>query len=117
MDNRQKIHSFALKYLGLYGNPKTSEEEVEIGFGEQCFSLGFEMDCGRKFMDAYSSEAFYKYEKLDEIIETVDDIALLGSAIFSRWRFVTHWDESSLLKNENRLWFIAAFKRLAAITC
>lgn len=33
---------------------------------------------------------------------------LLDSAIFSQWRYVTHWSETGLLKLEYRAWFITA---------
>lgn len=117
MATKQEIHSFALKYFKLYDDPQTEEEEVVKGFDEQCFALGFEMDCGKKFIETYSSEAFYSWEKLAKIIETIDDVALLGSAIFSRWRYTTHWAEESLLDDHlTRFWFFLAFSQLVIIT-
>ena len=111
------IHDFAVKYYWLYKNPQTTEIEVEEGFAEQCFDFGFEMDCGNRFIEAYSTEALVSNEALASIINGVNDIDLLASAIFSHWRYVTHWeDHSSLLDDEHRKWFITAFERLAAIT-
>ena len=42
------------------------------------------------------------------------DIDLLGSAIFSKWRYYTHWDYdmNAILSDEAREWFITAFARL-----
>ena len=117
MADNMAIHDFAVKYHSLYVNPQTTEREVEDGFADQCFSFGFEMDCGNKFVDIFSSDAFYKNEELDKVIDSINDVALLGSAIFSHWRYVTHWsDSSSLLDEEHRPWFITAFGRLAVIT-
>lgn len=111
------IHDFAVKYHSLYVDPQTTELDVEKGFAKQCFALGFKMDCGNSFIDAFSADAFNKVEELDKVIDEIDDVQLLGSAIFSHWRYVTHWDDySHLLNNEHRLWFIAAFGRLAVLT-
>lgn len=111
------IHDFAIKYHSLYVNPQTTEHEVEEGFADLCFAFGFEVDCGNRFIEAFSSDAFYKTEALDKVIDYIDDINLLGSAIFSHWRYVTHWaDFSSLLDEEHRPWFITALGRLAVIS-
>lgn len=65
----------------------------------------------------FLSGAFYKNDELDKVIDDIDDVAFLGSAIFSHWRYVTHWAHySSLLDEEHRPWFITAFGRLAVIT-
>ncbi len=111
-----EIHEFAARYLKLYSNPGTTEAELEKGFGDLCFGLGFEMDCGKSFVETCSKEAFLSYEALERIIDGIDDACFLGTAIFSKWRCITHWEESSLMSEENRRWFIAAFSRLAAIT-
>lgn len=117
MATNKEIHDFAVKYHSLYVNPQTTEREVEEGFADECFSFGFEMDCGNKFIETFSSDAFYKNNELDKVIDSIDDVALLGSAIFSHWRYVTHWaDYSSTLDEEHRPWFITAFGRLAVIT-
>lgn len=117
MAEKKAIHEFAVKYHSLYVNPQTTECEVKDGFADQCFAFNFEMDCGNRFIDTFSSDAFYKNDALDKVIDDIDDIEFLGSAIFSHWRYVTHWaDCSSLLDEEHRLWFITAFGRLAVIT-
>ena len=116
MAERTEIHSFACKYYELYKKPQTKEIEVDLGFAECCFALGFEMDSGTRFIENYSLDAFSKSEKLAKIIIDINDANLLGSAIFSKWRDLTHWTCSSLVNDENRKWFILAFARLATIT-
>ena len=113
---QKRRHHFAEEYLALYSDPNTIERSVDIGFPEKCISLGFKMDLGKSFVEAYSQEAADDAEALKAIIHTVDDPRLLGTAIFSKWRFVTHWAESSLLEEKYRQWFITAFKRLVEIT-
>ena len=110
------IYAFAKYYFNIFRNPKASNFQVEEGFAEKCFSLGFEMDCGKSFIEKYP-DAFRTAEELDKIIDDVDDVSLLGSAIFSQWRNLTHWSMGSHpLDNEFRPWFIAAFGRLMTIT-
>jgi len=110
------IYAFAKYYFNIFRNPKASNFQVEEGFAEKCFSLGFEMDCGKSFIEKYP-DAFRTAEELDKIIDDVDDVSLLGSAIFSQWRNLTHWSMGSHpLDNEYRPWFISAFGRLMTIT-
>lgn len=116
MPNYLSIHDFAVRYQKLYKNRKTTENDVSKNFPEQCFALGFDMDCGKRFMDSFQNAPFYNPNALAEIIEDIGATMLLGGAIFSRWRYVTHWaDFSSLLDDYNRKWFVTAFKRLAVI--
>ncbi len=117
MAENRKIHDFAVKYCNLYLNPHTLERDVEDEFGEECFDLGFKMDCGNRFIEAFSDQAFYRNEELVKVIGHIDGAMLLGSAIFSHWRSVTHWEDYAyLLDDNNRPWFITALRRLAEIT-
>lgn len=110
------INDFAVEYYNLYADPKTKEREVEDGFADICFAFGFKMDCGNAFIEIYSEEAFYNTEAFEEIIDNVDDVMLLGSAIFSKWRCITHWDYiPDLLSEDSRKWFMRAFSRLAVL--
>ena len=110
------IHEFAKKYFDLYRSPKTTNFQVEEGFAEECFSLEFKMDSGDSFCEKYP-KAFNNVDELDKIIEKIDDPYFLGTAIFSQWRYITHWSYCSHpLDSEFRPWFITAFGRLVAIT-
>lgn len=114
MDSR--IHDFADHYFNLYCDPRTTNKQVCDGFAEKCFDLGFEMDCGNAFCERYP-KAFNDYTELEKIIEEIDDPQFLGTAIFSQWRYVTHWSYCSHpLDPEFRPWFISAFGRLMTIT-
>ena len=55
---------------------------------------------------------------LDRVIDDVTDTHLLGSAIYSRWRYFNHWayDGAEILEPENRAWFILALNRLALLS-
>lgn len=117
MAAKREIHEFAIRWFEKYRNPDTKEHEVEEGFSDECFSLSFEMDCGKSFEAAFpGTNAFHDADVLYEIIEQIKDVHLLGSAIFSQWRYVTHWAEASLLDLQYRNWFITAFSRLDILT-
>lgn len=118
MATKQKIHDFAVCWLEKYRSNQTTEQEVSDGFADECFSLGFEMDCGNSFKTAFlDANVFQDYRSLDKIINQVEDIGLLTTAIFSQWRYITHWScGESLLSDKNRPWFILAFSRLAVLT-
>jgi len=110
------IYAFAKYYFNIYRNPKATNFQVEEGFADKCFSLGFQMDSGNSFCEKYP-HAFNDAEELDKIIEEIDDPQFLGTAIFSQWRYITHWSYCSHpLDPEYRPWFICAFGRLMAIT-
>ena len=61
----QDIYAFAKYYFNIFRNPKASNFQVEEGFAEKCFSLGFEMDCGKSFTKKYP-DAFRTAEELDK---------------------------------------------------
>lgn len=112
----QKINAFAMKYLDLYRNPKTTNIQVEETFADECFALGFEMDSGNSFCEKYP-KAFNDVQEFDRIIEEINDPHFLGTAIFSQWRYITHWSYCAHpLDSEYRPWFITAFRRLVSIT-
>ncbi len=116
MPDYRSIHDFAIKYRELYKSQKTTEADVSDNFPEECFALGFDMDCGKSFMDSFQSAPFYNSDALAEIIDAIENTMLLGNTIFSRWRYVTHWAGfSSLLDDYNRKWFLTAFNRLEII--
>ena len=115
-NGKKTIHAFAIKYRNLYLNPSTKEADVFDGFADECFALKFEMDCGKQFEDKYSHDAFYKSVALNLIIDQIDDISVLTSGIFSKYRYVTYWSHGHLLDKDNRSWFIQAFYQLARIT-
>ncbi len=85
-------------------------------FGEECFALGFDMDCGQSLQRAVP-EAPHILTDSRALAHHVAklDVQTLGNAIFSRWRAWTYWDQCSL-DEEDWAWFGVALKRLAAIT-
>ncbi|MBP3817003.1 MAG: hypothetical protein J6H31_01755 [Butyrivibrio sp.] len=67
---------------------------LKDGFGRECESLGFQMDCGEKFvLECKKRGCKTPYgEGLKEAVADIDDIEVIGSGVFSYWRGLTHWD-------------------------
>ncbi|MEY8313231.1 hypothetical protein AALA61_14915 [Oscillospiraceae bacterium 42-9] len=109
---KQDINRFAVKWLKKYQDIDTLGSELEELFPRDCFALGFTMDCGNSFTARYGNDAFRGAIELQGMIDTVDDIELLASAIFSHWRYYTHWTCSPI----DREWFVVALSRLKVLT-
>lgn len=118
MADMKQIHDFAVKWCDKFRDQNINYIElVDHYLADDCDELGFDMDCGHAFQEKYGSAAD-NYEALDTIIDDVTDIPLLGSAIYSQWRYFNHWayDAAEILKPENRAWFILALSRLALLS-
>lgn len=116
--DKTAIHEFAKKWCDKFRDPKINYIELVDHFmADDCDALGFKMDCGRSFKERYGKAA-HDYEALDRIIDEIEDIQLLGSAIYSMWRYFNRWAYRSeeILSPESRAWFILALSRLANLT-
>lgn len=117
VNKQRQVHLFAIKWSGKFQDTELNYLEfVEPMMGEEMRSLGFKMDSGSAFTSAYGN-AINDEKELRKIIACVDDVDLLGSAIYSKWRYFNHWAYSGaeILENHNRMWFILALNRLAEI--
>lgn len=118
MDYLSLVHDFAVKWIDKFSDQRISYIDlVDHYMGDECKALGFSMDCGKAFSGKYGNAAV-RSEDLKKVIDDVTDIGLLGSAIYSQWRYFNHWDyyASSILECENRSWFILALGRLAMLS-
>lgn len=115
MPDMKRIHDFAVKWCDKFRDQNINYIELVDHFmADDCAALGFEMDCGHAFSEKYG-QAVSNHEALDRIIDDITDIPLLGSAIYSRWRYFNHWAYTGeeILEPKNRAWFILALSRLA----
>ena len=110
------LHAFALKWLQKFEDEHTVPADLEENFGPDCTTMGFKMDLGLSFQEHYPVEAFTEAEEFAKIVSSIDDVMLLGSAIFSKWRILTHWWNDPLCATHNTEWFLLALDRLAALT-
>ena len=74
------------------------------------------MDCGDSFKRKYGKEAFCSEEALARIADTITDVKVLGSGIFSQWRYYNHWVVDSQALYDAVGWFKLAFNRLHELT-
>lgn len=118
MEYLEQVHLFATKWIEKFRDQKISYIElVDHYLADDCQALGFQMDCGHAFSEKYG-DAASSCDALNRIIDEVTDIKLLGSAIYSQWRYFNHWayDAAAILNTENRSWFILALSRLALLS-
>lgn len=118
MTNMKQIHDFAVKWCDKFRDQNINYIElVDRYMADDCAALGFEMDCGQAFFEKYG-QAVNNHEALDKIIDEVTDISLLGSVIYSRWRYFNHWAYSGaeIFEPSNRAWFITALRRMAVLS-
>lgn len=119
MDNVQ-IHEFINRFSELLNDNAVPLVEIrdnpEIGDG--FLELGFSMDCGNSFVEKYGKDAFKNPEELEKIIDSEGDIQLIGSAVFSKWRYYNHWsmDGESIRDQEPLHWFNIIIKRILELT-
>ncbi len=110
------INAFARKWRAKVFERGCREIE-NCAFGDECVSMGFDMDCGESFKRAFPEIDFRDVDAFEKVVAGIDDIFLLGTAIFSYWRWSTHWNEfHEICGDEPRKWFLLAFDRLMEIT-
>lgn len=118
MADMKQTYDFAVKWCDKFRDHNINYIElVDHWLADDCAALGFKMDCGNAFSEKYG-DAVYNHEALEKIIDEVTDIPLLGSAIYSQWRYYNHWayDAQEILEPRNRAWFILALSRLALLS-
>jgi len=114
----KQIHEFAVKWIDKFRDQKINYIElIDHYMADDCTALGFEMDCGHAFERVYGA-AVNNSDELDKVIDDITDISLLGSAIYSQWRYFNHWayTGTEILEPQNRAWFILALSRLALLS-
>ena len=106
--NKRATASFARKFRGMLEEDGVAALD-RFGWAERFRELGFEMDCGHSYEEKYGLPLG---EKLDA--ETgfprIDSVVVLGNAVFSQCRYLTHW--SGGYGEEAAVWLIGALRRL-----
>lgn len=112
-----KINYFARKWRWKY-----FDRYPDIGegiFADECFALGFGMDSGKWFIETFPDNDVQSPRGLRMVISQIDDLFFLGTAIFSYWRYQTHWADwcgMAIYSDEVREWMLIAFDRLIELT-
>ena len=85
-------------------------------FAEDSRNLGFEMDA----FESFYKHCNYDLEKgpkkpFEELLAVCSDYHVLGNAIFSQWRYYSHW-AYDVRTEFNTNWFRLAFKKLKKLS-
>lgn len=108
----EAICSFAEMWKDKFLAGKLSEREFEDGFGKDCEALRFQRDAGDWVSDCYPGFMVIPGGALSEAIGKIDDVDLLGAAVYSQWRYLTYWAGRYELNFETCSWFAAALGRM-----
>lgn len=114
----QQLIEFCNKWIITFKDIKVDKYYIlEGSFGDECKYLKFKMDCGESFISKYKI-AYDDNSELRKIIKEITDIDLLGSALFSKWRYYNHWADSydDILLPKNRTWFIMILRRIKELS-
>lgn len=115
------INQFIEKYINFfernYGSDWSKYQFFDTPeFSDDCIKLGFTMDCGHSFIDAFGERCFNDTKALNEVINRIDNSQLIGNALFSQWRHY-HWAYSLTEANEDtKEWFLLLLRRLKTIS-
>ena len=116
-----EVLHFAEKYIDFFrdefGHTKESYYSFfdSDKFPEECRALGFEMDSGHSFIEAYGGEAWNGIEGLRKNFENMNDINIIGAGLFSQWRYYNHWAYPSDADNDIKDWFLILLRRLRVV--
>ena len=79
-----------------------NEKKVNDALVYLCEKSKWKMDCGHSF-----GQLTFDGTNLKDDLPRVTDIGLLGSGVYSQWRYITHWSfNEQLLDEKNREWFL-----------
>ena len=111
---RKKVYNFAIKWREKF--IERSRDIEENIFADECFALGFKIDMGESLKAVFPEIPIEKPESIRTVIGTIDDVAFLGTAIFSYWRWRCKLEWGAINDDETREWMLIAFERLIEIT-
>ena len=115
--SNNRIYSFAVKWLELFKNHKNISYSLftdHLFLGRELADLGFKMDSGGAIAEAFPGTNTQSLDGLKSVIDEVEIIPL-GNAIYSMWRYFSHWETGEMDEN-NYQWFIMAFTRLSELS-
>ena len=115
--SNNRIYSFAVKWLELFKNHENISYSLFTGhlfLGRELSDLGFFMDIYEAIQKEFPDVKTASLAGLKSVIDKVEIIPL-GNAIFSKWRYFSHW-ETGEMDEDDYQWFILAFTRLVEIS-
>lgn len=109
---KKAVYLFSESWEKYFHNPDISKD-FEEGLGRECETLGFQMDCGERFvLECEKKGCKTPYgDGLKEAVAGIDDIGA-----FSYWRGLTHWDYMHHLEEEECSILLCLLQRLKELT-
>lgn len=115
-EGKKEIHLFAKEWQKKFLADKAPLDDFENNFGDACIKLGFQMDCGEE-CNKQCPELMNSIGKdIHNIVASISDLELLGSALFSYWRYLTHWAWIYDLNQDTCEWFVIVLERIKDLT-
>ena len=111
---REELHEFAMRWIPRFEGWGYGQLFETMEFSDDCRALGFEMDCGQAFTEAFPG-CFRDPVATERAIAGCDDVDLLGSALHSGWRYYNHWNDFGGFESDERAWFGVLLRRLAEL--
>lgn len=119
-ENLQKLKAYAAKWLD-YFEAHTKRECFENYIlsdeaGERYFEMGLEMDCFESLRESYRKRHKLKDPQqleLKTLLDDCDNPWILGNALFSCWRGITHWAYDSF-ESFSQETFIYLFRKISS---
>lgn len=106
------IKSFIKKWQPILTAWENSSVE-DPQLAEDCWAVGFDMDGGRSIVALSPEKDWLKADVLKKNLHLITDVNVMGSAIFSHWRYYTHG--YGPLADDAIEWFTIAFDHLRAL--
>ena len=106
------LHAFANRFR--HAAETIGEQGIIFSISlEEMLTIGLEMDCGNSYHETYGMNPG-DVRALQLRYDQVDDPLVLGNAIFSEWRYYTHWANEGM-DDAAVNWFVLAAKRLVEL--
>lgn len=115
--DREAVHAFAETCLFRYRQFDVYALDWDEEMVHEFNALGFVMDGGKSWRQIYRGDSFLEPFALLKVINEVEDIGLLGSILYTKWRYLTYGPFGGLDHfRENQLWFVFVLLRLSQLT-
>lgn len=112
-EGKKAIFLFTERWIPFFSSDQPNTYDFDAFFGEECTEQGFQMDCGNEFEARYPGCFNYESDNdLANLIDGIVDVDLLGSAVFSQWRYMTHWALAFELNKDACNWFLLVLRRM-----
>ena len=108
------INAFATRWRKKFAEGSGNLEDSS--FAEACSAFGFRMDTGISLKEAFPGVKVEMPEGIKAVIDSIEDVEFLGTAIFSYWRWRCKLEWGIIYNDETREWMLIALNRLIELT-